>query len=98
MARRRLILAAVLALAAAQAQAQAAPPAPLSTFKDCSFCGEMTVIPAGAFDMGETVEQGRREPETPDLISQQGPVHRVTMPAFALARYPVTREQFSQST
>ena len=94
MARRGLILAAALALASTHAQA--AGPAPLSAFKDCSFCGEMAVIPAGAFDMGESLEQGKREPETPDLIGQQGPVHRVSVPTFALARYPVTREQFSQ--
>ncbi len=46
--------------------------------------------------MGETAEQARREPETPDIGASQGPVHRVDVASFAIAKYAVTREQFQQ--
>ena len=70
------------------ALAQAEPQyRPLETFRDCSGCPEMVVIPAGSFMMGSPAsETGRYEDE--------GPVHRVTVQQFALARAEVTFDQW----
>ena len=58
------------------------------TFKDCDVCPEMVVIPAGQFMMGSpSDEEGRHVDE--------GPVHRVQVPSFALGKYEVTRGQFA---
>ncbi len=46
-------------------------------FRDCEQCPEMVRIPAGAFDMGSTDDP------------TEGPVHRVTVKAFSIGRYPV---------
>jgi formylglycine-generating enzyme required for sulfatase activity len=56
-------------------------------FKECPECPAMVGIPAGDFAMGSpTSEQGRFENE--------GPRHTVSVKAFALAKYPVTGEEF----
>ena len=61
----------------------AAPPKPTTYtpgefFRDCPECGEMVVVPAGSFDMGEHT-------------SFEEPVHRVTIAKpFAIGRYLVT--------
>ena len=58
-----------------------------TTFRDCSSCPQMTVIPAGEFNMGaEGGEEGRPE----------GPVHRVRVSGFALGVYEVTYAEFSR--
>jgi len=50
------------------------------TFKDCSDCPEMMVIPAGSFQMGSN-----------DGDSDEKPVHRVSIPeVFAIGKYEVT--------
>jgi formylglycine-generating enzyme required for sulfatase activity len=55
--------------------------------KDCDVCPELVVVPAGAFDMGSPpVETGRD--------SNEGPPHRVQVPAFALGRTEVTFAQY----
>jgi len=59
-------------------------PAPGSTFRDCSDCPEMMVIPASGFVMGSpNSEEGRYDNE--------GPQRRVTISEpFALGKYEVT--------
>lgn len=53
------------------------------TFRDCAECPEMVAIPAGSFEMGSN-DGGRDE----------RPVHRVGVPAFALAKTEVTQGQW----
>ncbi len=53
------------------------------TFKDCPSCPEMIVIPAGSFDMGSG-------------HGDETPVHRVTLPSFALSATEITRAQYGE--
>ncbi len=55
-------------------------------FQDCheAHCLEMVVIPAGSFMMGSNVGQDNEKP-----------IHRVTLKAFALGKYAVTKGQFA---
>lgn len=60
------------------------------TFRDCPSCPEMVVVPAGSFMMGS------RLPPWRDNLDEV-PRHLVTMSSpFALGKYPVTREEYSQ--
>ncbi len=60
-----------------------------STFRDCTGCPEMVVIPPGSFVMGSPAgEKGRAKDE--------GPAHRVSIPeAFAVGKFEVTVEEFT---
>src|SRR5437868_9498111 len=55
------------------------------SFKDCTDCPEMVVIPAGPFMMGS--------PDS-ELFRGLEPQHRVTVASFALGRYEVTFAQW----
>jgi len=56
-------------------------------FQECKDCPTMVGIPAGDFLMGSpSSERGRFDTE--------GPLHKVTIKAFALGKYDVTSEQF----
>ena len=57
-------------------------------FRDCDFCPEMVVIPAGAFQMGSG-------PEDDEAYPDEKPRHRVTVGRFALGLYEVTREEYA---
>lgn len=57
-------------------------------FQDCKYCPEMVVIPAGSFDMGSPDHEAGRNVD-------EGPVHRVTLPSFAMSETEVTRAQFA---
>ncbi len=46
-------------------------------FRDCEQCPEMMRVPAGTFEMGSADDP------------TEGPVHRVTVKAFSIGRYPV---------
>jgi len=64
------------------------PGAPGSTFKDCSDCPEMTVIPAGTFQMGAPDDE-------PDHGPDEGPVRTVTFAQpYAIGSTEVTRDQY----
>lgn len=59
-----------------------------ATFRDCSACPEMVVIPPGSFVMGSPNEEKGRYPS-------EGPQHPVTIPvAFAVSKYEITVDQF----
>lgn len=61
--------------------------ADLGTFKECDACPTMVAIPGGVFQMGSpSGERGRKENE--------GPVRRVSVARFALARTEITFDQF----
>ncbi len=54
------------------------------TFRDCSDCTELVVVPAGSFDMGSPAEY-------------ENPVHRVTIAKpFAIGRYEVTFDEWDK--
>ncbi len=59
------------------------------TFRDCEYCPEMVVVPAGSFTMGApSSEPGRDSDEAQ---------HHVTIAHdFAVGRYPVTRDEYGQ--
>jgi formylglycine-generating enzyme required for sulfatase activity len=60
---------------------------PLSTFKDCDFCPEMVVIPAGHFTMGSPKSEiGRRVNE--------GPQHLVELERFSIGKYELTYAEY----
>lgn len=66
----------------------ASAPAAGKSFQDCADCPEMVVLPAGSFEMGSPgYEAGRSDDE--------GPVHRVGVPSFALGKTHITRGQFA---
>jgi formylglycine-generating enzyme required for sulfatase activity len=48
---------------------------------------ELVLIPAGAFIMGSPEGEAGRS-------NDEGPQHRVTVPAFYMGRYPVTNEEY----
>jgi formylglycine-generating enzyme required for sulfatase activity len=59
------------------------PAPPLGVFRDCADCPEMVHIPAGSFLMGSAESETGRE-------FDEGPQHRLQMPAFAIGKYAVT--------
>ena len=55
-----------------------------TTFRDCTGCPEMVVVPAGSYRMGSPADETDRDPD-------EGPVHSVTIgDPFAVGRYEVT--------
>src|SRR6185312_2755490 len=60
---------------------------PEHEFKECPDCPQMVGIPAGSFTMGSPTHE-------PGRFDSEGPQHRVTIKAFALAKYDVTSEEF----
>jgi sulfatase modifying factor 1 len=69
-----------------------------TAFRDCPECSEMLPIPAGQFTMGSSAEEkawAATHGETPDSVSDEAPQHPVTVRAFALAKYDVTRAQYA---
>jgi formylglycine-generating enzyme required for sulfatase activity len=56
-------------------------------FSECPECPQMVGIPAGKFLMGSPAHE-------PGRFDSEGPQHVVTVRAFALAKYPVTSEEF----
>lgn len=68
--------------------------APGAVFKDCSYCPEMVVIPAGQFVMGVSPgeEENERLPKKEHRLSQ--PQHHVEIKRFAIGKYSVTRAQY----
>ncbi len=59
------------------------PRAAGETFRDCSGCPAMVVIPAGSFMMGSPSSEEGRE-------NSEGPQRRVSVSAFAAGKYEVT--------
>lgn len=59
-----------------------------AVFRDCRDCPEMVVIPAGRFLMGAPEGEKGRTPF-------EGPVHEVSVDAFAAGRFDVTRGEWA---
>jgi formylglycine-generating enzyme required for sulfatase activity len=69
--------------------ADAAAISPGETFRECSNCPEMAVLPAGEFAMGASVDE--KEPSSSEL-----PFHIVSIPKkFAVGRFEITNRQFA---
>lgn len=73
---------------------------PVVTFRDCqNICPEMVIVPAGKFQMGVPEHENKRERvlhDDPILLAGESPQHSVLIRhAFALGKYDVTREEFS---
>jgi formylglycine-generating enzyme required for sulfatase activity len=74
----------------------AAPVAPSAgeTFRDCSNCPQMVVLPAGRFAMGGDVGEQPRGPLVPETHAE--PVHEVTFAKpFAFGKFDITRAEFA---
>jgi len=72
------------------------PAKPPEGFRDCPECPEMVVIPPGSFTMGSPPAETAREGVPESQSGRERPQHQVTLShAFALGRYPVTRDEFA---
>ncbi len=66
--------------------------------KDCADCPDMVVIPGGSFTMGSSVaEQALLKIAYPDskVSDREGPQHAVTLKAFAVGKFAVTKGEFA---
>jgi formylglycine-generating enzyme required for sulfatase activity len=79
----------VLTATGAIAPAQAA-----ESFRDCGDCPLIVAVPAGSFMMGSTSKEADREGVDPELVSDERPVHSVSVNRFSLGVAEVTRDQF----
>lgn len=86
----RGLLIVLMAILAASCQGGAAPALMQAgeTFRDCSDCPQMTVIPSGSFTMGSPSDE-------PGRNAAEGPQHQVSIAKFALGATPVTRAQWA---
>lgn len=69
-----------------------------ASFRDCPDCPEMQPILAGHFTMGSSdVEKAWAVSHgaTADSVSDEAPQHTVTLKAFALGKYDVTRGEYA---
>jgi formylglycine-generating enzyme required for sulfatase activity len=69
-----------------------------AAFRECSECPEMVVIPAGRFVMGSSDAEkawAASHGGSAQAVSDEAPQHEVTLPAFALGRYDVTRGEYA---
>ena len=67
----------------AEAQTPSSAPAPGTTFRDCSECPEMVVVPAGKFMMGSEESEDEK------------PVHEVVIAKpFAVGKFEVTFDEY----
>ncbi|BCQ25905.1 SUMF1/EgtB/PvdO family nonheme iron enzyme [Caballeronia sp. NK8] len=81
-------------LTAVPLYAKTVPPA--TTFKDCDYCSEMVVLPAGEYMMGANREDFEGdEKEYQFDLTVMGPPRSVKVRSFAIGRYHVTRKQFA---
>ncbi len=83
----------------------AQPPAP-SEFRDCADadCPQMVRLPGGTFQMGEVSSDGETDEKKPVYTYSGGgegdnkPAHSVTLGAFAIGKYEVTRGEYAAFT
>ena len=81
---------------AAATAASTSTTTPPQTFRDCSNCPEMAVIPAGTFQMGAPPGENERFNVSVNEANSDQPQHQVTIAKpFALAKFDVTRAEFA---
>lgn len=69
-----------------------------TSFHDCSDCPEMVVIPAGNFTMGSSAAEKAwavSRGASTKSVSDESPQHHVSVRAFALGKYDVTRREYA---
>ncbi|PKU21366.1 formylglycine-generating enzyme family protein [Telmatospirillum siberiense] len=86
--------------AAAQSNAEVSPateatPSAFTTFRDCPNCPEMVTLPGGTFEMGLSDEDAGRLAVPLNFLVSLRPKHRVSVKAFAIGKYTVTRDEFA---
>jgi formylglycine-generating enzyme required for sulfatase activity len=75
--------------APAAAPSAKTPAAPGGKVAMCKDCPEMVAIPAGSFMMGSPDSEDDRN-------AREGPQTKMTIRAFSMGKYPVTRGQFAE--
>lgn len=66
----------------------APPPAPSGTYRDCDVCPQMTRLTGGTYLRGSPESE-------PNRNAYEGPQREVTVPAFAIGTYEVTRDEWN---
>jgi formylglycine-generating enzyme required for sulfatase activity len=69
-----------------EAASSAVPPA-WQVLRDCAYCPPLVTVPGGAFVMGSPDNEPDRKPS-------EGPMRRVTVPAFLMGQTEVTQAQW----
>ena len=66
-------------------------------FRDCDFCSEMVVLPAGSYLMGAKKDEfeGENRDQFRTRYLSETPQHVVQIKSFAIAKVDVTKEQFA---
>lgn len=69
-----------------------------NSFRDCSECPEMIVVPTGHFIMGSSAEEkswAASHGGSMAAVADEAPQHQVSLPSFALGKYDVTRGEYA---
>ena len=64
------------------------------TFKDCTDCPQMVVIPAGRYLMGAAPDEEARENLSEAFRHRSQPQHEVTVRHFSMGKFEITRGQY----
>lgn len=64
-------------------------------FRDCDACSEMIALPSGNYMMGATEEEFKGKDQYRYMYTDETPRHEVKVSSFSLAKFDVTRKQFS---
>jgi len=70
---------------------------PGTVFRDCPACPEMVVIPGGSFTMGSPASEkvwATQHGASAESVSDEAPQHPVSLRAFAIGKYDVTRAEY----
>lgn len=68
------------------------------TFRDCPGCPAMVVVPAGTFIMGSSTQEkswAASHGATMSSVADEAPQHAVTLHAFGLGQFDVTRDEYA---
>jgi formylglycine-generating enzyme required for sulfatase activity len=72
--------------------------APGTAFRDCPDCPEMVVVPAGRYTMGSSASDKSwavSHGSNAESVADESPQHEVSLLAFALGKYDVTRGEYA---
>lgn len=68
------------------------------SFRDCAECPAMVIVPAGTFTMGSSPQEkswAASHGATMSAVADEAPQHAVTIRAFALGQFDVTRDEYA---
>jgi formylglycine-generating enzyme required for sulfatase activity len=72
--------------------------AQVGSFRDCAECPAMVIVPAGTFTMGSSAQEkswAASHGATMGSVADEAPQHTVTLRAFALGQFDVTRDEYA---